>query len=115
MLMLHRALAAAAELEQHGINAEVIDVRCMVPLDIETLERSARKTNRVLIVEEDNLTGGWGAEVAARLGSGVFYSLDKPITRIAAPDTPLPCAATLEEAYLPSVDGIVSAARELMA
>ncbi len=115
MLMLHRALTASAELEQLGISAEVIDVRSLVPLDIETLERSVRKTNRVLIVEEDNLTGGWGAEVAARLGSGAFYSLEKPITRIAAPDTPLPCASALEEAYLPSVGSIVSAARELMA
>ena len=65
-------------------------------------------------MEEDNLTGGWGAEVAARLITGVFYSLEKPITRVAAPDTPLPCSVALEEAYLPSVDRIVSAARELM-
>jgi pyruvate/2-oxoglutarate/acetoin dehydrogenase E1 component len=112
---VHRALAAAAEMEQRGISAEVIDVRCLVPLDMETLEASARKTNRVLIVEEDNLTGGWGAEVAARLGTGVFYSLEKPITRVAAPDTPLPCAAALEEEYLPSVNRVVSAADELMA
>jgi pyruvate/2-oxoglutarate/acetoin dehydrogenase E1 component len=115
MLMAHRALAAAAELDQDGISAEVIDVRSLVPLDIETLENSARKTNRVLIVEEDNLTGGWGAEVAARLMAGVFYSLEKPITRVAAPDTPLPCSGALEEAYLPSVDRVVSAARELVA
>lgn len=114
MLMLHRALAAAAELERDGISTEVIDVRCLVPLEIETLRRSASKTGRVLIVEEDNLTGGWGAEVAAGLTQQVFYSLDKPITRVAAPDSPLPCSAALEEEYVPSVRRVVQAARELM-
>src|SRR5262249_10598988 len=65
MLMLHRALAAAEILAGDGISAEVIDMRCLVPLDLETLVRSVRKTGRVLIVEEDNLTGGWGAGIAA--------------------------------------------------
>jgi pyruvate dehydrogenase E1 component beta subunit len=107
MLMVHRALEAAAMLEEEGISAEVIDVRCLSPLDMETLEGSAMKTTRVLIVEEDNLTGGWGAEVAASLGKSVFYYLDAPITRLAAPDTPAPCAASLESAYLPGFDQIV--------
>lgn len=114
MLMVHRALAAATELERDGISAEVIDVRCLVPLEIETLRRSASKTSRVLIVEEDNLTGGWGAEVAARLTHEVFYSLDKPIARVAAPDTPLPCSAALEEEYVPTVRRVIQVARELM-
>ena len=114
MLMVHRALSAATELEGAGISAEVIDVRSLVPLDTDTLVLSAQKTSRVLIVEEDNLTGGWGAEVAARLAQEAFYHLDRPIARVAAPDTPLPCAAALEEVYVPTVTRIVQAARELM-
>jgi pyruvate dehydrogenase E1 component beta subunit len=114
MLMVHRTLEAAYLLEQEGISAEVIDVRSLVPLDIETLEASARKTSRVLIVEEDNLTGGWGAEVSARLGDSVFYYLDAPITRLAAPDTPVPCAPSLEYAYLPGVEQIVAEVRDLL-
>jgi pyruvate/2-oxoglutarate/acetoin dehydrogenase E1 component/TPP-dependent pyruvate/acetoin dehydrogenase alpha subunit len=114
MLMVHRTLEAADRLAREGIDAEVIDVRCLVPLDLETLRASAEKTGRVLIVEEDNLTGGWGAEVAARLGECAFGYLDAPITRLAAPDTPLPCAPTLERAYVPSVDHITAAARELL-
>jgi pyruvate dehydrogenase E1 component beta subunit len=114
MLMAHRALAAAEQLAADGIAAEVIDVRCLVPLDLEALRQSVAKTNRVLIVEEDNLTGGWGAEVAARLGETSFYDLDAPITRVAAPDTPLPCALALERAYVPDVDRITAAARRLV-
>lgn len=114
MLMVHRALSAAEILAKEGIEAEVIDVRCLVPLDLETIQQSVVKTNRVLIVEEDTLTGGWGAEVAARLGEEVFYYLDAPIRRVASPDAPLPCAAILEKAYVPDVARIVEGARELL-
>lgn len=114
MLMVHRALEAAEQLAGQGISAEVIDIRCLAPLDTATIIESARKTTRVLIVEEDNLTGGWGAEVAAMLAKEAFYDLDAPITRIAAPDTPLPCAASLERVYVPDVRRIVSAAQELV-
>jgi len=114
MLMVHRALEAAEILSQEGIDAEVIDVRCLVPLDVETIELSAKKTTRVLIVEEDNLTGGWGAEVAARLAEKVFYYLDAPITRVAAPDVPVPCAPALERVYVPSVEKVVITARALV-
>jgi pyruvate dehydrogenase E1 component beta subunit len=113
MLMLHRALRAAEQLSRDGIEVEVIDVRCLVPLDLEALRQSVGKTGRVLIVEEDNLSGGWGAEVAARLGETAFDDLDAPIRRLAAPDTPLPCAAALEQAYVPNVERIVDAARQL--
>ncbi len=114
MMMVYRALDAAGQLAAEGISAEVIDVRCLVPLDIQTLVESARKTARVLIVEEDNLTGGWGAEVAARLSHEAFYYLDAPITRVAAPDTPAPTAPALEAVYLPSVEAVVKAARDLV-
>ena len=114
MMMVHRALEAADILAEQGISLEVIDMRCLAPLDLETLIASVKKTNRVLIVEEDNLTGGWGSEVAARLGQEVFYYLDAPIKRVAAPDTPVPAAATLEKAYVPSVDKILRAVQLLM-
>ena len=67
----------------------------------------------MLIVEEDNLTGGWGAEVAARLTEAAFYDLNAPILRLAAPDTPLPCAHLLEREYVPSVERIVDGARRV--
>jgi pyruvate/2-oxoglutarate/acetoin dehydrogenase E1 component len=82
---------------------------------METLTASAQKTEHVLIVEEDNLTGGWGAEVAARLGEAAFFHLDAPITRVAAPDTPAPTAPALEREYVPSVERVVEAAVKLMA
>jgi len=113
MLMLHRALAAAEQLAAEGVDAEVLDVRCLVPLDMDTIRRSVAKTGRVLIVEEDTLSGGWGAEVAARLAATAFDDLDAPIVRVAAPDAPLPCATALERAYVPSIERIISAAREL--
>jgi pyruvate dehydrogenase E1 component beta subunit len=114
MLMVHRSLEAAEILAEEGISVEVIDVRCLVPLDMETLARSSRKTNRVLIVEEDNMTGGWGAEIGTRLGEEVFYYLDAPIKRVAAPDTPVPAAMTLESAYVPDVEKIVKGVRLLI-
>jgi pyruvate/2-oxoglutarate/acetoin dehydrogenase E1 component len=114
MLMVYRALEAADELSKQGISAEVIDVRCLVPLDMDTLLKSAQKTSRVLIVEEDNLTGGWGAEVAARLGDAAFFYLDAPIRRVAAPDTPAPCAPALEHAYVPEVERIIQTTHDLM-
>jgi acetoin:2,6-dichlorophenolindophenol oxidoreductase subunit beta len=114
MLMTHRALAAAEALATEGIDAEIVDMRCLVPLDMETIKASVAKTNRVLIVEEDCLTGGWGAEVAARLATDSLYDLDAPIIRLAAPDTPLPCAAALESAYVPSEARITAAARKLV-
>jgi pyruvate dehydrogenase E1 component beta subunit len=115
MLMLHRAMEAAEELARRGIHAEVIDLRCLVPLDMETLTTSAKKTGHVLIVEEDNLTGGWGAELAARLSEAAFFHLDAPVTRLAAPDTPAPTAPALEREYVPSVERVVEAAVRLLA
>ncbi len=114
MLMVYRALEAAQELAKAGISAEVIDLRCLIPLDMAALIQSAQKTSRVLIVEEDNLTGGWGAEIAARLGEAAFFHLDAPIRRVAAPDTPLPCASALERVYVPSVAQVVKEAKRLV-
>ncbi len=114
MLMVYRALTAAERLSEQGIEAEVIDMRCLAPLDMESLGASLEKTNRVVIVEEDNLTGGWGAELAARLGEEYFYYLDAPIKRVAAPDTPAPTALSLELEYLPDAEKIVAAVQSVM-
>jgi len=112
--MVHRALSAADRLAQEGISAEVIDMRCLVPLDMDTIISSVEKTTRMLIVEEDNLTCGWGAEVSARVGELAFYSLDAPITRIAAPDTPVPYSPALEQVYVPGVEQIAQTAQKLI-
>ncbi|MFB6453552.1 alpha-ketoacid dehydrogenase subunit beta [Bradyrhizobium tunisiense] len=110
MLMVHRALAAAERLAELGLKAEVIDLRCLVPIDMASIEASIRKTGRLLIVEEDHLTGGWGAEIAARVADTAFSSLRAPIRRVAGPDTPIPCAASLERAFVPDADRIIAAA-----
>jgi pyruvate dehydrogenase E1 component beta subunit len=109
LLMLYRALAAAEELAAKGIEAEVIDPRSLVPLDKELILDSVVKTGRLLIVEEDNLTNGWGAEVAALMADEAFPWLDAPIKRVAAPDAPPPFAPVLEKAYVPDVEKIVQA------
>lgn len=109
LLMLYRALAAAETLAQRGIEAEVIDPRSLVPLDKELIFGSLRKTGRLVIVEEDNLTNGWGAEVAALVADEVFAWLDAPIKRVAAPDVPPPFAPVLEREYVPSEARIVQA------
>ena len=98
-----------------GIDAEVIDVRCLVPArHCDDRRARWRRPHGPLIVEEDNLTGGWGAEVAAELAESSFFDLDAPLMRIAAPDTPLPCSTRLESAYVPSVEKIVLACRRLL-
>jgi acetoin:2,6-dichlorophenolindophenol oxidoreductase subunit beta len=115
LLMVHRSLQAARILEEDRIDAEVIDVRTLVPFDWETVFSSVRKTGRLIIVEEDNLTGGWGAEVAARVAENCIGYLDGPIRRVAAPDTPVPFAPIMENFYIPSVERIGGVARELLA
>ena len=110
LLMLYRSLAAAERLAAQGIEAEVIDPRTLVPLDKTLILDSVRKTGRLLIVEEDNLTNGWGAEIAALMADEAFVWLDAPIKRLAAPDVPPPFAPILEQAYLPSEQKIVDMA-----
>jgi len=107
--MMYRALAAAEMLAQRGLEAEVIDPRTLVPLDQELILRSVHKTGRLVIVEEDNLTNGWGAEVAALMADRAFDWLDAPIKRVAAPDVPPPFAPVLERAYVPDEHKIVEA------
>jgi pyruvate/2-oxoglutarate/acetoin dehydrogenase E1 component len=114
--MVHQSLKAAQTLEEEDdLDVEVIDLRSLTPLDRETILESVKRTNKVLIVHEDTLTGGIGAELAAILSEDLFEYLDGPITRVAAPDAPFPYAPPLEDAFLPNEDKILNAARKLAA
>lgn len=113
LLMLYRALAAAEKLAAEGIEVEVIDPRTLVPLDKELILTSVRKTGRLVIVEEDNLTGGWAAEIAALVAEEAFDYLDAPLKRVSAPDVPPPFAPILEREYVPNEDKIIRAVRSL--
>jgi len=112
-MMVHRCLAAAEAAAAEGVQAEVIDLRTLLPLDLETIAASVGRTSRVLIVHEDRLRGGVGAEIAAYVGEYLFPMLDAPIRRIGAPDTPVPYAPALEAAYLPDADRIQAAIIDL--
>ncbi len=113
LLMVHKSLLAAKSLGEAGIEAEVIDVRTLVPFDWQTLFDSVGKTGRLVIVEEDNLTGGWGAEVAARVADSCIGFLQGPIKRVAAPDTPVPFAPVMENYYIPSVERIIETVKQI--
>jgi 2-oxoisovalerate dehydrogenase E1 component len=107
-------LEAAEELAKGGIQAEVVDLRTLVPYDEETVLASVRKTARALVVHEAPLTLGFGAEVAARLADAAFPYLDAPIRRVTYPDRPVPYARVLEQQLLPTKDKVLAAARELL-
>src|SRR5438067_5040342 len=108
------SVEAAAKLADEGIDAEVIDVRSLVPLDKETILASVRKTRRVLVVHEAIKRGGYGGEVAALIAEGAFDDLDAPPRRLAGLETPIPYAQPLELGVVPQVADIVTAARELV-
>lgn len=115
-LMVHYAMAAADTLANEGIQAEVIDLRTLRPLDRETILASVRKTGKVLIVHEDNLTGGVGGEIAAIIADEAFWYLDAPIRRLASPDVPaMPYAPSLENYVMPNEKRVAEAIRELAA
>jgi pyruvate dehydrogenase E1 component beta subunit len=105
------ALSAAERLAADGISAEVIDLRCLVPLDALMVLGSVEKTGRLFTVEENPRALGWGAEIASIVADEGFWSLDAPIVRITTPHIPLPSAPTLEDAALPTVDRIVDTVR----
>ncbi len=113
--MLQACLEAAGELEKEGVSAEVVDLRTLHPLDRETVAASVRRTHRLLVVHEDTRTGGLAGEIAASVCETAFEELDAPILRVTAPDTPVPYAPTLEDAFLPSASDVVKAARKLAA
>jgi 2-oxoisovalerate dehydrogenase E1 component beta subunit len=115
-LMLHYALEAAETLAGEGIDAEVIDLRTIVPLDKATILASVEKTSKVLIIHEDTRTGGFGGELAALIAEEAFEHLDGPVRRLTGPDVPaMPFAKPLEEAFMLNPTKIAAAMRELAA
>ncbi len=113
--MLPRSLEAADALAGEGISAEVVDLRSLLPFDEELILASVRKTSRALIVHEATLTGGVGAEFAARIAEKAFEYLDAPVTRVASLDTPVPHSPPLEGFFMPDTPIITNAARKLAA
>ncbi|HXQ58948.1 MAG TPA: dehydrogenase E1 component subunit alpha/beta [Acidimicrobiales bacterium] len=112
---VQKSLVAATELEDEGLNVEVIDLRTISPWDQELVGESVQRTGRLLVVHEDTLTAGFGAEVAAWVAQNCFWALDAPVTRVAALDTFVAYEPSLEEAILPQVTDITAAARSLAA
>lgn len=106
--------AAAIELEEKGIDIEIVDLRTIVPLDVATVVESVEKTGRAVVVQEGPMTAGFAAEVIATIGEEIFYSLEAPIARVCAPDTPYPFATALEEYYVPGVTHVVSAVEKVV-
>ncbi len=115
-LMTHYCLEAAERLASEGVSVEVVDLRTLAPLDRETIFDSVRRTGKAMVVYEDNLTGGFGAEVAALVSEHAFEHLDGPVVRVAAPDVPaMPFNTPQEEFFMPSPDKITEAMRKLAA
>ncbi|HXA42839.1 MAG TPA: alpha-ketoacid dehydrogenase subunit beta [Candidatus Solibacter sp.] len=112
--MLQVALRAAAQLEEQGVSAEVIDLRTLRPLDMDTVYESVRKTHRLVMCEEDWRTVGIGAEIAASVSEQCFDALDAPVRRVAMPDVPMPYAKNLELALVPTEEEVVAATRSVM-
>ena len=112
--MVGYALKAADTLAADGISVEVIDPRTLAPLDIETIVPSVRKTGRLVIAHEANLTGGVGGEIAAQVQHEAFAYLDAPIERVGARDCPVPFAPVLEDYVLPRDRDVVAAVRQTL-
>lgn len=112
--MLHVALDAADRLAAEGIEAEVLDLRTLRPLDEEAILETARKTGRVLVLTEEPLTGSFAGEVAARVAEKAFWHLDAPVARVCCLDTPVPYSPPLEDFYLPNADKVIEKARALV-
>jgi 2-oxoisovalerate dehydrogenase E1 component beta subunit len=111
--MVHKALEAAEELADNGVDAEVVDLRTIYPMDTETILESVAKTSRALVLYESNKFLGVGAEVSAVIAEEAFESLDAPVMRLAPPSTPVPFSPPLEDAFIPQVEDIVEAVNRL--
>jgi pyruvate dehydrogenase E1 component beta subunit len=107
------SMEAANELVGMGIEAEVIDLRTLKPLDFETIAGSIKKTNRAVVVHEACLSGGFGAELSARITSELFDYLDAPVLRVAAKDVPMPFSPRLENFVLPKTEDVIKAVRQV--
>jgi len=113
--MVQKTLEAARELEHDGIRVEIVDIRTIYPLDTELILESVKKTSKVLVIHEDSLFQGFGAEIAAQIAEFAFEHLDAPVKRIGAKDTPIPFSAVLEDVCLPQTAWLLQAMRELAA
>jgi len=112
--VVQRSLVAAKELEEKdGVSVEVIDLRSLSPVDWETIEASVRKTNKVIVAYEDALSWGYGAEIAARIAGELFEWLDAPVARVAATDTFVGYAPTLEKFILPQIEDVSAAIEKI--
>jgi 2-oxoisovalerate dehydrogenase E1 component len=111
--LVHRALLAASQAERDGLSVAVVDLRTIIPYDWETIAQYTRKTSRVVVAYEDQLTCGFGAEIAARIAQELFEYLDAPVTRVAALDCPVAYAPVLEERILPNTSDVLDAIRRL--
>lgn len=111
--MVHVCLAAAEQLEKDGISAEVVDVRSLLPLDTETIYASVRKTHRAVVVYEDWKSGGFGAEIAARIAEDCFDALDAPVSRVGGLNVPMPYSRPLELQVIPNTDDVLATVRKL--
>jgi len=111
--MVHNALEAAEKLASDGPSVEVVDLRTLVPLDLETIKASVAKTRRLIVAHSATGFGGFGGEIAALVGEQCFGALDAPIRRVAAAYTPVPRADLLAFVHQPSADSIAAAAREI--
>ena len=112
--LVSESLAAADELAADGIEVEVIDPRSLVPLDLDTIVESVRRTHRLVVAHEAVAHGGFGAELAAQVQAAAFDELDAPVARVGAPFTPIPFSPPLEDAYLPGREDVVAAVRSLL-
>lgn len=112
---VHQALEAAEHLSHEGISIEVVDLLSLMPLDVELIMNSVRKTGKVLIAHEDNITGGIGGEISALISEQAFEFLDAPVRRIGALDIPTPYSPPLEEYFLPNAKKMAAALKELAA
>jgi pyruvate/2-oxoglutarate/acetoin dehydrogenase E1 component len=109
--MVSAALDAAGQLAEEGVEAEVVDLRWLNPLDFDTVAASVARTGRLVVAHEANLTGGFGAEIAARAAAECFADLRAPVARVAAPDVPMPAAPVLQAAVVPEAADVVAAVR----
>jgi 2-oxoisovalerate dehydrogenase E1 component beta subunit len=111
--MVYTATEAAQELAKKDVSVEIVDLRTIMPWDKQAVLESVRKTSKLLVLHEDTRTGGFGAEIAATVADEAFESLDAPVRRLAAPDTPVPFSPPLEKAFIPQVADVVGAMTEL--
>ncbi len=112
--MVYTAIEAATELARDGVEAEVLDLRSLAPLDREAIVTTVAKTSKVMLLHESTRIGGIGGELAAIISEEAFEHLDAPVVRVASADTPVPYAPQLEAAFLPNVEKVVAAAKRLV-